>query len=355
MRTETAVPLAPLTSLGVGGPAEHLITLEDTDSLPETLNALNPAPRWVLGYGSNTLIADSGLPGTTLLLRNTAITVEGKTIVAGAGAWWDNLVRTAIDHGLWGVELMSGIPGSVGAGVFININAYGQALTDTLAWVEVWDPTSGELRRFAAADLPWGYKQSAFQKDPYAKMIVLRAAFTMAERSGTALTYQSAFDIASELQRDPNDLAARRDIILETRQRAASIYVPGHNDPKTAGSFFRNPIVTPEQAETIMAADETGKTRAQITAMNAVHGGNTMRVSAAHVLLAAGFHRGQTWGNVKLNDKHLLKLENAGGATAQEIYNVARLLQETVRERLGVTLETEVCILGDFSEPKSVS
>ena len=349
MKEERNVPLAPLTSLGAGGAAAHLVTVEPADALPETLNALPKAPDWVLGYGTNTLISDAGLPGTTLLLRNDDIAVDRATITAGAGAWWDDVVRLAIEKGLWGIELMSGIPGSVGAGVFININAYGQAIVDTLAWVEAWDPSSGELRRFAKADLPWGYKQSAFQQEPYARMIVTRAAFALSDRRRAALTYQSALDVAQELRCDPDDLASRREIILETRHRAASIYVPGHADPKTAGSFFRNPVVTPEQAEAIMVADETGKTRAQIMAMNTVHGGDAMRVSAAHVMLAAGFSRGQAWGKVKLNDQHLLKIENAGGATAQEIYNVAKNIQRTVREKLGIELKPEVRILGEFT------
>ena len=348
MTTQKNEPLAPLTSFDVGGPAKRLVTLTENDRLPDALNDLRAAPQWVLGYGTNVLISDEGLLGTTLLLRNDQVDVAGETIVAGAGAWWDDVVKAAAAKGLWGIELMSGIPGGVGAGVFININAYGQALADTVEWVEAWDPDSLKLRRFTKTELTWGYKRSPFQEPNLERMVITRASFSLSRKQTTPLTYQSALDVAKDFKVDVDTLVGRRQVILETRRQAESIFVPGQGDSKSVGSFFRNPLVTQEQAERVVVFDESNKTRKQIEEMNRVHGGEILRVSASHVLLAAGFSRGQSWGNVRLHPRHVLKIENTGGATAQEIYDVAQEIMKTVKDKLGIDLEPEARILGEF-------
>ena len=111
-------------------------------------------------------------------------------------------------------------------------------------------------------------------------------------------------------------------------------------------------MVTTEQAKELAAFDESGKTLERIINQSKVHGGSAQRASAAHVLLAAGFKRGQTWGSVRLHDKHVLKIETLPGANAQDVYDVAHLVIQTVKEKLGITLEPEVKFLGEFKELK---
>jgi UDP-N-acetylmuramate dehydrogenase len=341
-------PLAPLTSFGAGGPAEKLITIESSTEIDQALNEVEPAkPVWPMGYGTNVLISDEGLSGTTLLFRNDKIEAAKGLVIADAGVWWDDLVQYSIERNLWGLELMSGIPGSVGAGVFINITAYGQALADQLEWVEAVND-QGQLQRLNAKELAWGYKQSIFQSS-HKNWVIVRAAFSLKHQATHGLTYQSALDAAQDLGIDIETLADRRKIIMEARARAGSLFSFKQGEAKTVGSFFRNPFVTPEQAELVMSFDETGKTKDQIAKMNAVHGGDNLRVSAAHVLLAAGFKRGQEWGPVRLHPKNLLKIENARGATAQQIYDVAQEIMKTVQDRLGIKLEPEAQLLGGFN------
>lgn len=162
------------------------------------------------------------------------------------------------------------------------------------------------------------------------------------------MTYQRALDVAVELGLNPEDLYDRRRIIIEARERAGSIYHKGGS--RTAGSFFRNPIIEKSQVEQIIEHDESGKTAEQIKQMNLVHGGAESRVSAAHVMIAAGFKRGQTFmqGRVKLNDQNLLKLEALDGATSEDVYRTMGIIQSTVLEKLGIDLEPEVRILGEF-------
>lgn len=336
-----------MTSFGVGGPAERLITIENTADVEPAIQELRPEKKlWTLGFGTNVLISDHGLPGTTLQFRNRDIHLEDGLLVADAGVWWDDLVQEAIKRNLWGIEFMSGIPGSVGGGVFINITAYGQAQSDTLEWVDIYDLSDHSSKRLLGKDLPTGYKQSIFQdKENY---IVIRAAYRLSNAPTTELTYERALDVAKQLDLKPDLLEARRKIIMEARNQAGSLFDFNHDYAKSVGSFFRNPLVTPAQAEMVIAYDETGKTREQIAAMNQSHGGDRLRVSAAHVMLAAGFKRGQSWGPVRLHPKHVLKLENAGGATAQQIYDAAQEIITTVKTKLAITLEPEARILGQF-------
>lgn len=350
MQIQKNVPLSDYTSFQLGGPAEFFAEVHDTDELIDLLQTDTHSPIWLLGYGSNALISDKGLPGLVICMRGGTAKVNDSFIIADAGTWWDDVVQMSIAHNLWGIELMSAIPGSLGAALFINITAYGQSIGPRVEWVEVWDQEKSELRRIEKPDLQWDYKQSIFQKSENAQLVILRACLRLSPSRTDELSYQKAVDVADELKLDANDLRMRRDIIIEARKRAGSLWSPQQRGSKTAGSFFRNPIVNESALHKIMNFDESGKSPDQIKLMNQVHGGNEKRISAALVMLAAGFSRGQRWGNVKLNDQNLLKIEALPGATAQEVYNVALLISTTCQQKLGVMLEPEARILGSFGD-----
>jgi UDP-N-acetylmuramate dehydrogenase len=351
MKLEQNFSLATLTSFNVGGEAENLYFVQTDSELDEVIKLAGGSVDWLLGFGTNVLISDKGLPGTTLVFRTKNISWQGNEVIADAGVWWDDLVAQSIERGLWGLELMSGIPGSVGGGAFINITAYGQALADSLLFVEVFDQFRKETIKLSKDDLALSYKTSLFTKEPgKSRYIIRRVALKLSPILTTKLDYQSAIDIALKNEWDPNLLTDRRKIIMAAREQAGSLFDYQENNlSKTVGSFFKNPLISHDLAQQIISFDETGKTGKQIEKMNQVHGGNSMRVSAAHVMLAAGFKRGQVWGKVKLHDKNLLKIENAGGATAKEIYDTAMHIIETVQSKFGVNLEPEAKILGDFS------
>jgi UDP-N-acetylmuramate dehydrogenase len=242
---------------------------------------------------------------------------------------------------------MSEIPSSVGGAVFGNIAAYGQQTSDTLAWVDVYDTDSQQIERLEKSDIRFAYRQSSLQDEPHRK--ILRAGFQLSHTPLHTLKYDSALAIAEEQHRDINNQQELRDVIIETRRRAGSLYHPDDsNAERTAGSFFKNPMVSVEQAHELASFDETGKTIERILNQSKVHGGNAQRASAAHVLFAAGFHRGQTWGNVRLHNQHVLKIETLPGATAQEVCDVSRHIIDTVKQKLGIDIEAEVKFLGEF-------
>jgi len=346
------VPLAPMTSLAVGGPAEQFYTCNSVESLQKILTETSDRQLWVLGYGANVLVSDAGLPGTTALVRGGNVTREDNTLIADAGIWWDHLVQYAITANLWGLEFMSAIPGGVGAAVVGNIAAYGQAVADSLAWVEVFDRTDGQVHRMQPDELGLSYRYSAFQTDAYKIYVILRAAFTLSPQPTKDLEYQSALDVAKASGIPLDTLMDRRRAILATREAAGSLwdYHSPETQMHTAGSFFRNPVVDDAAIERLAAFEENGRTADAVRKQNEIHGGVSKRASASHVLLAAGFQRGQTWGPVRLHPDHILKLENTGGATAQQIYDVAQEIVHTVKEKLGIDLVPEVRFLGKFEE-----
>lgn len=350
MHIETDYPLAPLTSFKTGGSADTAIILDDVSLFDSALDKAQGAPFWFVGFGSNSLVSDRGLRGTTILMRNGQIREEAGLIIADAGVWWDDLVQYAIAHNLWGLELTSAIPGGVGAAVVGNIAAYGQAVSDTLEWVELCDSTTVACRKASASELGLQYRKSELLQSNRS-LIVLRAAFRLTREPSKDLEYESALSIARAHDYDASTLQGRRDTIIKTRESAGSLWDYRDSEAaRTAGSYFRNPLVETGLAEQIMSYDETGKSLELLQKMNRLHGGASSRVSAAHVLLAAGFDRGQTWGDVRLHPRHVLKLENIGHATSQDIYNVSQEIIDTVKTKLDVDLEPEIRLLGNFAE-----
>lgn len=348
MKLQKAVALATYTSLHVGGPAETLLTLEPGDTLAKVLQ-LYKQPIWVLGAGTNCLISDNGLPGTVVINHVGAIKqIASNQLRADSGVTWDDLVKKSIELGLYGLEFSSGIPGGVGAAVVGNIAAYGHSVAKRLVEATILDTADGTVTTWTNQDFNFSYRHSALQKAANRNLVVLDATFEFLETASEKLEYDSALKVGKELGIEPDSLEHRRDIIIETRRRAGSLLDESHQSLFTAGSFFKNPVVTPDQVQTLIAHEETGVSRQQLLHQNKIHSGNSVRVSASHVLLAAGFNRGQTWGNVRLHPDHILKVENMGQATAQEIYEVVQTIIKTVKKKLGITLEPEVRFLGQF-------
>ncbi len=342
------VSLAGLTSLHAGGPAENLVELEAKDDLAEIVTKADK-PLWILSYGTNVLISDKGLPGTIILNRTGKIEVLGGGKICGqSGANWDELVQKAIASNLWGLEFTSGIPGGVGAAVAGNIAAYGHKVEDSFIEASILDTSNDSVKVWPKDKLGFGYRTSILQSPGKENLVVLDATFSLSPASHSELEYESALKAAQELGLKPDTLANRRKIILETRRRAGSILQDTKLGPWTAGSFFKNPLVSEAEVQKIIDHEETNITREMLLRQNIIHGGSKSRVSAAHVLLAAGFRRGQTWGQVRLHPDHILKIENLGSALASDIYKVVQEIISTVKEKLDIVLEPEVRFIGKF-------
>ena len=184
MNIEKNVPLAPYTTFGIGGPALFLICVKNVEELKEALSfaAQKQLRVLVLGGGSNVVIEDSGFDGLVIKIEIKGIEIEqsagGAVVTAGAGESWDALVERTAQEGLWGMENLSGIPGTVGGAVAGNIGAYGQALSQTVAWVDALDVHTKEIKRFTNTECMFGYRESFFSIHS-GSYSILRAAFTL--------------------------------------------------------------------------------------------------------------------------------------------------------------------------------
>ena len=351
MNMQKNVPLASFTSFKVGGIAKTLIALDETDQLSEIIaNVPTDEQLWMLGFGTNCLISDQGLEGNVILDRAGGVHRLSPTkFKVDSGVNWDDFIQLLINNNLWGLEFSSGIPGGVGAAIVGNIAAYGHKVADSFIEATIFNIKDGATTVWGKKDLGFSYRRSILQEPVNSHQVVLDATFQLSTEPTGELEYSSALKVGEEIGVKPDSLANRRQIIMETRRRTGSLLSDSTSGPYTAGSFFKNPLVSKEQAQIIIDHEETKISREQLYSQNQIHGENKMRVSAAHVLLAAGFKRGQTWGNVRLHPDHILKIENLGQASAQEIYDVVQTILKIVKEKLDIELEPEVRFLGDFS------
>lgn len=339
------VPLAPLTTLGLGGPARRLVTAYDEQSVAHVVTTADAAgePLLVLGGGSNVVLPDEGFPGTVLRIATHGLAAEladGRVhLTASAGEDWDGLVAHCVAEGLAGIEALSGIPGLVGASPVQNIGAYGQEVAQTVVAVRALDRSSGKVVDLAPQDCGFSYRHSAFKANP-ARWVVLAVTFRLApEALSTPVAYA---ELARRLGVEFGDRAPLGDVraaVLELRRGKGMVLDAADHDTRSAGSFFTNPLLTAAELEALLARaddppptwpDDTGRTK----------------VSAAWLIERAGFGKGAFDGPVGISSKHTLALVNRGGATTADLRRVAAAVRDGVQEAFGVELVPEPVFVG---------
>lgn len=342
-RLQLNVPLAPLTTLGVGGPARWLLPWQDAAELREGLvfAAQRGVPWWLLGGGSNVIVADAGLPGLVLQPMGREVTFgqprDGAVpIAADAGVVWDTLVAQTVARGLAGLECLSGIPGLVGSAPIQNIGAYGQEVADVIEAVEVLDTTSGAQSEWTRAQCAFGYRDSAWKRTP-GRWIVTRVRLRLRENGAPCLGYAQ---VAQALHGVPVSLAAVREAVLRLRRAKGMVVDPADPDSRSVGSFFINPIVSPAQADALRARFPSEN------AMPAWPSGGQVKLSAAWLIEHSGIGRGFGVGRVGLSGKHTLALVNRGGATASDVLAFADEVVERVLAASSIRLQREPMLLG---------
>ncbi len=342
------VALHPLTTLGVGGPARWLAPVRDASEILAALAFARDErlPWWLLGGGSNVLIADAGLPGVVIrpVGAEVAFGPDG-TVRADAGLAWDALVAATVAHGLGGLECLSGIPGSCGAAPIQNIGAYGQEIADVLHSVAVLDGATGEIRQLTRAQCEFGYRDSRFKRNP-GSYIVLAITLRLQPDGVPTLRYAQVADAlqAAALPTGAEGLRKVRETVLALRRGKAMVLDPGEPDSRSAGSFFTNPIVLLAQANAVEARLGGPMPRWPVSA-------EAVKLSAAWLIEHCGMTRGYGNGNVGVSRKHTLALVNRGGATASEIVNFARHVRDRVLAASGVRLSAEPVLLGFEGQP----
>ena len=334
-------PLANHTTFRLGGPARRFVEATTEQQLIDTVADCDSRgePVLVLGGGSNVLIADEGFDGTVVKVATRGVRAEaadcsGAQLEVAAGEVWDELVARAVAAQWSGMETLSGIPGSVGAVPIQNVGAYGAEVATLIQRVRTWDRAEGAIRTFAAAECGFGYRDSRFKREK-GRHLVLRVDFQLPlGELGQPVRYpELARALGVEVgQRAP---AARvRETVLAIRRRKGMVLDANDHDTWSAGSFFTNPILTPEQAASLPA--EAPRFSA----------GEGVKTSAAWLIQHAGYPAGHGSGPARLSTRHVLALTNRGCATTADVLALAREIRDGVRERFGITLVPEVNLVG---------
>jgi UDP-N-acetylmuramate dehydrogenase len=334
--------LAELTTLRLGGPAPAVIEATTEETLVDAVRIADEGgdPLLIVAGGSNLVVADEGVDGTVIRVLTQGVTVDldscsGAMVTVQAGETWDALVARAVDEEWAGVEALSGIPGSVGATPIQNVGAYGQEVAQTIASVRVYDRFDRAIRTMAAADCGFTYRSSRFKAEPN-RFVVLTVTFQLPLGDlGTPVAYaELARTLGVEIgARAP---AARvREAVLDLRRGKGMVLDADDHDTWSVGSFFTNPILPADEAESLPA-----------DAPRFVQPDGSVKTSAAWLIEKAGFTRGHGSGRVSLSTKHTLALTNRGGATTAELLALAREVRDGVRSAFGITLVPEPVLVG---------
>ena len=325
------IPLAPLTTLGIGGPAKFFIEAHTADDVAQAVEwaAKNNEQLLFLAGGSNVLIADEGFSGLVVHLQLRGVTIESEGIIkAAAGEPWDGIVATAVSKKWAGIECLSGIPGSAGATPIQNVGAYGQDVSETIIRVDAFDRSTRRVASLTNDQCEFGYRTSVFKNSAKDRYVVLSVTFRLTPNGAPAVRYP-------ELQKfvgHAADLKQVRDAVITIRRKKGMVIDPADPDTRSDGSFFMNPIV-----DASLATEEMPHFPASE---------GMVKLSAAWLIEHAGFERGFALGNAGLSTKHTLAVINRGGATAREVLALVELIQRRVREKFGIELQPEPNFIG---------
>jgi len=326
-------PLAPLTTFKIGGLARFLIRVGVEDELRKALTFAKSKqlPVFILGGGSNVLVDDAGFGGVVIKIEYTGITVEDTLLVAAAGENWDGIVVRAVENNLWGIENLSGIPGTVGGAAVQNIGAYGAALSQTVEWVDVFDTRIETVKRLTGKDCAFGYRTSAMKRGE-GRFIVLRVAFRLQTYGRPDLSYK---DLALAFKDAPApSLMEIRTKVIEIRTKK----FPDLTQEGTAGSFFMNPILTKAEAKKL-------RTKYAEMPMFFLPESSGIKIPLAWLFDKALNLHGLRMGSARLFEAQPLVIAATPPASASDVIALAEAVQEKVFAVCGIKIEPEVYIV----------
>lgn len=339
------ISLAPLTTLNIGGPARHFVR---ADTEGEIVNAIgfaaeNDLPLLILGGGSNVLIADSGFDGVVVQIAIRGIEMLDKEnrpihVTAKAGEDWDAFVGHCVSHDLAGVECLSGIPGLVGATPVQNVGAYGQEVSETIVAVRCFDRRTGKIVELLNTDCGFTYRTSIFNSTKRDRYVVLSVTFALTPQGDPKVVYK---DLIEHFAGGKPSLAEVRNAVLKIRRSKSMVIDPEDPNSKSAGSFFKNPVVEVSKLDDI---------RSSFAEVPHFEFGDMVKIPAAWLIEQAGFHKGFVMGNAGISSKHTLALINRGGATAAEILRLKDAIQAEVAARFGIDLVPEPVLAGFIAQ-----
>jgi len=341
------VSLAPLTTIKVGGAARYFIEATSTAEVSQAVEFSKSAdlPLFILGGGSNLVISDAGWPGLVLKVGITGINHrhghDEVIFEAGAGEDWDKFVGMVVAHNIAGIECLSGIPGSVGASPVQNVGAYGQEVSNTIESVVALDLRDGQVHELSNEDCGFSYRTSIFNSTERGRYIILQVNFSLKHGAEAYVAYADLKKYFAGWSEKPT-LANVRDAVRKIRAGKGMLITAGDDDCRSAGSFFKNPILSADQYQAL--ALRAAAKNLQIPSYPALDA--QRKVSAAWLVEHSGFSRGYGNGPVGISRKHALAIVNRGNATAADIVAFKEDIQQRVEEIWGILLEPEPVFVG---------
>ena len=350
MLLEENKPLAPYTTLGIGGPARWFALAKSEDEVAEAVAWAREkkVALFVLGGGSNLLVADAGFDGLALKVGllgvNVAETDDAREVLykVAAGEDWETFVQRTIEENCAGIECLAGIPGTVGGTPVQNVGAYGQEVSSSIECVRAFDLSELRFVEFTAAECGFTYRRSRFNTTDRGRFVVTRVDYRLTRGGAPTLHYadlRRAFEAGSEPSL--KEVAA---VVRRIRQSKGMLLVEGDPDCRSAGSFFKNPVVTEEKVQKFAA--RSGKEPPRFPAGPGAENEGRVKVPAAWLIEQAGFAKGYSLGAAGISQRHTLALVNRGGATASEILALAERIHSAVAKQFGIRLEMEPVMVG---------
>ena len=361
MRMEENKLLAPFTTFGIGGPARWFVEAASED---EIIDATAWARErglalFVLGGGSNVLVADGGFDGLALRVGLRGIHVAEATqdfeqpdtgrageavqriYQVAAGEDWDGFVERSVADNCAGLECLAGIPGTVGGTPVQNVGAYGQEVASAIELVRAFDLQERQFVEFSAAECGFAYRRSRFNSTDRGRFIVTRVDYRLTVGGAPTLRYaelQRALATRGTAGGEPS-LAQVSAVVRAVRRSKGMLLVEGDPDCRSAGSFFKNPVVSEAQVRQIASVSEKEPPRYPA-------GPGEVKLPAAWLIEQAGFQKGYALGAAGVSPRHTLALVNRGGASAAEVLALAAQINAAVESRFGIRLEMEPVLVG---------
>lgn len=341
------VPLAPFTTLKIGGKARFFVSASSGDEVAAAFNhaKVNGLPLFVLGGGSNVLIADEGFDGLVLQVALKGITSAWEKdgtgyVAAQAGEDWDDFVGFCVGRDLQGLECLSGIPGFVGGTPVQNVGAYGQEVSESIVSVHVFDRVQGEVKTLTNADCGFSYRTSIFNTVEKERYIVLSVTYALSTGGAPKIVYK---DLIEHFGDKRPTLPETREAVINIRRAKSMVIDAGDPNSRSAGSFFKNPVVSSEEfARVEKVAEELGF--GSVPSFPAGEG--LIKIPAAWLIERSGFSKGYEYGQAALSTKHTLALVNRGFACASDIIALKDLIQARVYREFSIQLQTEPVFIG---------
>lgn len=340
------ISLAPFTTLRIGGPARYFAEIRSEDDLLQAVAfaRAHMLPIFVLGGGSNLLVSDSGFDGLVLhIALDSPFAVSRQQdfveYTVPAGADWNAFVLAVCEQGISGIECLAGIPGTVGGTPVQNVGAYGQEVAETIAQVRVLDLESTSFVTLDNAECGFAYRRSIFNTTHPGRYIVTGVTFRFDRARKPRLTYADLTRHFAQAQPSPIEVYHA---VRAIRHAKGMLIVEGEPDSRSAGSFFKNPVVAPEILAHVASILNLAPDK--IPHWPAENG--RIKLPAAWLLEQAGFVKSYVMGAAGISSRHTLALINRGNATAADIFALRDTIQEKVNALFGIQLEQEPVQLG---------